>query len=81
MGALISCSEVSFTVLAFKSKMEGRDGEAEPGSVAPDTPEKISRGLHPPPPLMPERIKQTEVSLCHRRLVCENIKTKHSKGT
>lgn len=50
---------------AFKSKMEGRCGEAESGSVAPDTPEKISRGLHPPLPLMPEMRKGKEVSLRH----------------
>lgn len=50
---------------AFKSKMEGRCGEAESGSVAPDTPEKISRGLHPPLPLMPEMRKRKEVSLRH----------------
>lgn len=39
------------------SEGRGRGVEAEPGSADSDTPQKISRGLHPTLPLMPESWK------------------------
>lgn len=38
--APISCFDVSFTFVHINQRWEGRDAETEPGSVAPDTPEK-----------------------------------------
>ncbi len=67
---------------AYKWTMEGWDGETESGSAAPDTPEKISRGLHPTSTTTAREEKGERGLTLPLFLVWKkNIRTKHSRGT